>query len=110
MKNFPPSSTLLCQFSLQVPEDGSRPSRVWDLDTTLPFPYDAKAYVAAAFRPFLPWSLQSDIARRFRVVSGRDFLDHFASDRSHMMRPDHTMASPAPDYPCIASSCVPPRP
>lgn len=42
--------------------------------------------------------------RYFRVVPAPVYLQNFASDRSHMKRPDGTWIKPPPDYACIKSA------
>ncbi|KAH9857637.1 N-terminal glutamine amidase-domain-containing protein [Lenzites betulinus] len=75
-------------------EDDSqgRPVReawVYDFDTTLPVPCHWRAYIAGTF----PYALDgaTGIDKRyeslFRVTPAREYLDHFASDRSHMIVP-----------------------
>lgn len=41
--------------------------------------------------------------RRYRVVPAADYLEHFASDRSHMRRPDGSWSAPPPPEPCIVA-------
>jgi protein N-terminal glutamine amidohydrolase len=53
---------------------------VFDLDTELPFPTDAKEYYKQSFRPDL--ALHSSYEQRFRVIPAEDFVSHFSSDRS----------------------------
>jgi len=63
---------------------------VYDLDTTLPFPCPMRLYAQEAFRAHLPGGKGLRAKRRerlFRVVGARAFLEHFASDRSHMLAP-----------------------
>jgi hypothetical protein len=69
---------------------------VWDLDTTLPWPCPLAAYLAGSFpggvrlpEPLRPW---------FRVVERSVFVAAFASDRSHMVRPDGTWVAPPPAW------------
>jgi len=42
--------------------------------------------------------------RKFRIVKAEDFLMHFASDRSHMLKEDGEWMSPPPTYPPILSN------
>ncbi|KOB65718.1 Protein N-terminal glutamine amidohydrolase, partial [Operophtera brumata] len=39
----------------------------------------------------------------FRVVPAKQFLQHFASDRRHMKRPDGSWIKPPPPYPAISA-------
>jgi hypothetical protein len=64
---------------------------VYDLDTTIkPFPCPMRLYALQALRAHLAPSKGPAARRRerlFRVVGARAFLEHFASDRSHMLAP-----------------------
>uniref|UniRef100_A0A2R5LAZ0 Protein N-terminal glutamine amidohydrolase n=1 Tax=Ornithodoros turicata TaxID=34597 RepID=A0A2R5LAZ0_9ACAR len=79
-----------------------RPSRVYDLDTVLPFPIDISTYIAEAFQPTMP--VLPDYRQMFRVVAADEFLQTFASDRTRMRRPDGTWIREPPAYPCIRTS------
>lgn len=57
---------------------------IFDLDSTLPFPSSAQSYIEQAFRPLELKKLQHIYHPMFRLIPVRDFLDYFASDRSHM--------------------------
>ena len=52
---------------------------VFDLDTVLPFPTDAKQYYTRSFRPEI--SLPASYEQRFRVIPAEDVINHFSSDR-----------------------------
>ncbi|KZV71774.1 hypothetical protein PENSPDRAFT_605295 [Peniophora sp. CONT] len=83
-------------------------SWIYDLDTTLGVPCEAGSYLSETFR-----SCPDMYTSRFRVIPALIFLDEFASDRSHMLRPlpssesgegatniaDHQL--PVPSYPPI---------
>ncbi|KAF9533441.1 N-terminal glutamine amidase-domain-containing protein, partial [Crepidotus variabilis] len=58
---------------------------VYDFDTTLENPSNFQEYVMHTFSDGLPPSFQS----LFRVISASDFLEFFASDRSHMLVTAH---------------------
>ncbi|RNF26668.1 DREV methyltransferase [Trypanosoma conorhini] len=68
---------------------------VWDYDTLLQFPYPAKGYVSASFRPEM--QISEAYRQRFRVVPGRTYLARFSSDRSHMA----ASGIPSPPWPII---------
>ncbi|KAF7322859.1 Nt-Gln-amidase domain-containing protein [Mycena chlorophos] len=55
---------------------------VYDYDTRLPFPSPLEEYIAETFRRDIPPAYKS----LFRIVPGQEFVDFFASDRSHMMK------------------------
>eukprot|EP00752_Nemacystus_decipiens_P009215 g8230.t2 len=57
---------------------------VYDLDSTLAFPTQAAQYMTQAFRR--GHRMQERFRQKFRVVAGRECVDHFSSDRSHMMQ------------------------
>ncbi|XP_020085757.1 protein N-terminal glutamine amidohydrolase, partial [Ananas comosus] len=69
---------------------------VWDLDTTLPFPFLLNQYIPEAIRP-LSFG-HSMYSRLFRVVHAPIFLRSFASDRSHMKDPSGNWISSPPVY------------
>ncbi|EAN78042.1 hypothetical protein, conserved [Trypanosoma brucei brucei TREU927] len=54
----------------------------FDQDTTLPFPCEGLRYIEESFHPEM--QLDDKYRQRFRVVPGRDYLEYFSSDRSHM--------------------------
>jgi len=73
----------------------SRNTLVWDLDTKLSFPV---AFTEYASRALCPRELPVHYQQLFRVVGGADYLQTFASDRSHMMNSDGSWKSPPPSY------------
>ncbi|EGD77534.1 WDYHV domain-containing protein containing 1 [Salpingoeca rosetta] len=75
---------------------------VFDLDTTLPFPCPIEEYWHKAF--LTDW-LPPRLHPMFRVVKRDDFLAHFSSDRSHMLRDGDYIAAPPP-YPPIQRNGV----
>eukprot|EP00276_Gloeochaete_wittrockiana_P010353 CAMPEP_0184652294 /NCGR_PEP_ID=MMETSP0308-20130426/9993_1 /TAXON_ID=38269 /ORGANISM="Gloeochaete witrockiana, Strain SAG 46.84" /LENGTH=190 /DNA_ID=CAMNT_0027087093 /DNA_START=148 /DNA_END=720 /DNA_ORIENTATION=- len=79
---------------IAVHEQRPNESLVYDLDTRLDFPVSFETYVTVAIRPDVPYD------RQFRVVPALEYLAHFSSDRSHMMK-DGKWLSPPPPSPCI---------
>ncbi|CAN0268880.1 unnamed protein product, partial [Phaeothamnion confervicola] len=75
-------------------ESGS--TLVFDLDSTLPFPCDAVTYIRESFRPHA--TLDGRLRQCFRVVAAAEFVQHFASDRSHMRDENSNWVSPPPPY------------
>lgn len=75
---------------------------VYDLDSELPFPTFFHKYVTETFRT--DQVLKSDFHRFFRVVTAKQFLQLFSSDRRHMKRPDGSWIKPPPPYPAISTS------
>lgn len=71
---------------------------IWDLDSTLPWPSPATAWLRQTFAltPRLPELLHP----RFRVIDAVTFRQRFASDRSHM-RSGGAWAQPPPTWPLI---------
>lgn len=59
-------------------------THVYDLDTTLPFPCSLTDYIIESFQPHR--ILTAEYQRCFRLIPAGLFLQHFASDRSHMVR------------------------
>lgn len=47
---------------------------------------------------------QSNVHRFYRLAEAQSFLEHFASDRSHMMGEDGKWEATPPSYSCIISS------
>ena len=56
---------------------------VYDFDSQLGIPIQFEKYVNFALRPKV--ELPPNLEPRFRIVSGLDYIKHFASDRSHMV-------------------------
>ncbi|KAF9518178.1 hypothetical protein BS47DRAFT_1338433 [Hydnum rufescens UP504] len=78
---------LLTVESRQTPNDDLTVS-IWDYDTRLGFPCPFDVYMIGTFPDIISdisASCGLDLVSHFRVVPTSDFLDHFASDRSHMV-------------------------
>lgn len=75
---------------------------VWDLDTTLPFPCSLTDYTKTALRPLTV--AHTVYERLYRVVKADDYLQFFASDRTHMRGQDGSWQASPPSYPCIVAS------
>ncbi|CEP16954.1 hypothetical protein [Parasitella parasitica] len=57
---------------------------IYDFDSLLPFPSPADFY---AFETFKPNVVVKDVFRHsFRFIPAKAYLDHFSSDRRHMVR------------------------
>lgn len=74
-------------------------SVVYDLDTTLSFPCTVDVYAMMALQE--DHNLNSQYHRMFRVISALQFLETFASDRSHMKNENGEWLKPPPNYPRI---------
>ncbi|KAJ7172626.1 N-terminal glutamine amidase-domain-containing protein [Mycena filopes] len=73
---------------------------IYDFDTALPFPCPLRDYLHHTFKKDVPERYRS----LFRIVPGSTFVEHFASDRSHMLidaGPEKRYRSPPPPYPAI---------
>ncbi|EJD05951.1 uncharacterized protein FOMMEDRAFT_26741 [Fomitiporia mediterranea MF3/22] len=96
-----------------------RPSSTWiyDLDSRLEMPCKWEDYIASTF-PYASiqaaeagWSIPETYQSLFRIVAAEEFLESFASDRSHMLGPESESDdgppryhSPEPSYPCIVGT------
>ncbi|XP_073986250.1 N-terminal glutamine amidase tungus [Rhodnius prolixus] len=74
-------------------------TKVYDFDTVLEFPVTFNNYVKQAIKP----EYNEHYERLFRVISADIFLSTFASDRSHMRKPDGSYTSDPPFYAPISS-------
>lgn len=72
---------------------------VWDLDSTLPCPINAFAYLRETFPR--QRAVPPPLRPRFRLVPRAAFLEAFASDRSHMRVGDESWLAPPPPGPPI---------
>lgn len=92
---------------------------IYDHDSVLRFPETAVRYLLETFRPsfplrkeykqyvisLLPLLHSVSCDRYFRVVSAASYIEHFASDRSHMLRDGAWLSAP-PSWPEIRGSCA----
>ncbi|KAI8081343.1 N-terminal glutamine amidase-domain-containing protein [Halteromyces radiatus] len=69
---------------------------VYDFDTTLPFKSSLTDYITQSFQPKI--ALLEQYKRRFRMIPASSYIQHFASDRSHMKTNQGTYLAPPPDY------------
>ncbi|EEB05436.2 hypothetical protein SJAG_00450 [Schizosaccharomyces japonicus yFS275] len=81
---------------------------VWDFDSKLPFPttwseyrYKALKRVQQTYEGNVLDPDSPCLERCFRVVSAKQYLDHFSSDRSHMRTETGDWLAPPPLYPPI---------
>ena len=74
---------------------------IYDLDSTLPFPSLLSVYIKNALKS------DSDLIEKYhrflKVIPAKDYLNHFASDRSHMKLADGQWLATPPSYPCIST-------
>jgi hypothetical protein len=71
--------------------------RIWDLDTRLGLPCDADRWLDLTFQD--PQRVPAQYHPRFRVVPSVEFVENFASDRSHMRSPSGRYRRPPPPWP-----------
>ncbi|KIK59835.1 hypothetical protein GYMLUDRAFT_661749 [Collybiopsis luxurians FD-317 M1] len=92
---------------LRAPKGSSIQSWVYDFDTHLGMPVTWNSYFSETFSMTVPEAFQST----FRVVPAEVYLDHFASDRSHMLDTksacNPSYLKPLPPYPPLQGSfCI----
>jgi hypothetical protein len=58
-------------------------SLIYDFDTLLPFPSPADFYALETFKPNL--AVKDEFKHLFRFIPAETYLNHFESDRSHMV-------------------------
>ncbi|KAG8441615.1 hypothetical protein GDO86_010704 [Hymenochirus boettgeri] len=75
---------------------------IYDLDTVLPFPSPCGSYIQEALRS--DSNIRCDYRRKLRVVSAWEYLQNFASDRSHMKDSRSNWTKPPPPYPCLQTA------
>lgn len=80
------------------------PWEIWDFDTVLGCPVPAEAYLRRSFRPEI--ELPGELIPVFRVVRTPELVTTFASDRSHMRRPDGRYQRPPPPWAPIGADGV----
>ncbi|CAG2120209.1 unnamed protein product, partial [Medioppia subpectinata] len=81
---------------------GSHRALVYDMDSTLEFPIDFSTYSGLTFRD--ETAIRDEYHRRFRVIEAQIYLTTFASNRSHMRRPEGSWIKDPPLYPCIKTN------
>ncbi|CAM9663208.1 unnamed protein product [Pylaiella littoralis] len=69
---------------------------VYDLDSTLAFPTQAALYITHAIRNEVNMDMR--FRRMFRVVPARECVDHFSSNRSHMIEQDGSYSAQPPCF------------
>jgi hypothetical protein len=74
----------------------------WDLDSRLPCPADAVAYLRATFPADA--DVPAPLRPRFRLVPRATFLAAFASDRSHMRLAGGGWLAPPPSAPPVRTA------
>lgn len=97
-KPAPEGAAVVWDYHVVAVERGPQP-RVWDLDSRVPPPALAAAWLGASFRPGVP----APFAPEFRVVPSADFVRFFASDRRHMRDAEGGWQAPPPAWPPIVA-------
>jgi hypothetical protein len=72
-------------------------NQIHDLDTILLFPCPLSIYLQMSF----PDGIPSDLGPQFRLIPAADYVETFASDRSHMLDEDGNYIHPPPTWPAI---------
>lgn len=75
-------------------------NRIIDFDTSLSFSTDLKSYLELSF--FSSIQLKEEYAPLFRLVSSKEYIAQFSSDRSHMKSKTGWLAPP-PNWPIIGN-------
>ncbi len=72
---------------------------IWDFDSTLEAPVDAKTYLAETWKNLdtVPDAFQP----RFRLISSEEYLSTLSSDRSHMLVSENSYKEDPPQWPPI---------
>ena len=83
---------------------------IFDLDSSLPFPCSVVLWTQRALLVDSDMCKSQQLKRQWRVVQASQFLAHFASDRSHMIKEvtvneqvRYEWSSPPPPYNCIST-------
>lgn len=85
---------------------------IFDFDTMLPFPVDARTYIRGTFpethfpSPAQIQSLSIEAAR-IRTVPADDYIAHFSSDRAHMLDENGLALESFPQWDAIRSNDLP---
>lgn len=78
---------------------------VYDLDSCLPsFPVTFSQYVQLCLQPHVASQFNEGMQRMYRIVKATDYLEKFASDRSHMKESNGNFYSPPPPWPAIENT------
>lgn len=70
--------------------------QVWDMDTLLGFPEPFDSYVTASFR-----AVEEEFAAEFRLLTAKQYIDGFSSDRTHMLNARGQWLVTPPPWPPI---------
>jgi hypothetical protein len=76
---------------------------ILDLDTLLDFPLPGRLWLDRSF----PDRPEAGREARFRLLTGRDYLENLASDRSHMLAPDGSWQASPPPWPPFGQGRAP---
>ncbi|KAL9546634.1 hypothetical protein MBANPS3_006574 [Mucor bainieri] len=72
---------------------------IYDFDTLLPFPSPADFYALETFKPNM--LVKDEFKHMFRLIPAKAYLDHFESDRSHMLNERGEYMATPPHYSAI---------
>lgn len=93
---------------IRVPSENGAAALVFDCDSLLPFPTPLVEYVNRSLRCDVKGTNCENAPHHFRVVRFDELVNHFASDRRHMLQQEDlgnskkpTWSSTPPQRPCI---------
>jgi len=75
-------------------------TRIWDYNTELGSPCDAREWLSASFRDN---RMPDEYRPYFRMVPRGEYLAGFVSDRAHMRNPDGSFIKTPPPWDCIGT-------
>ncbi|MEE2900706.1 MAG: hypothetical protein VYC39_00160 [Myxococcota bacterium] len=75
---------------------------IYDFDSILRSPCPAKHYFSESF-PVEKYSTSTDFRPLFRIIEGKEYVERFWSDRSHMKNERQEWSASPPSWPCIMS-------
>lgn len=73
--------------------------KIFDLDTTLPFPIELKEYISLTFKGVA--GIHPSYFPNFKIIDAGRYVRGFYSDRKHMKDETGKWLSPAPDWSLI---------
>lgn len=76
--------------------------QIWDLDARLGCPTTAAQWMRTTFPS--PEAVPAAFQPRFGIIQADAYVEHFGSDRSHMLDADGTWQQPPPSWPQITGN------
>ena len=90
-----PEQPVLWDYHVVLLARGETP-KIWDLDSTLGCPIDAKTYLAETWKNLA--TVPDAFKPRFRVIDSNEYIGTLSSDRSHMLATETTYKEPPPSW------------